>query len=56
MSGVGVLSVLHVAVGNLMKIVCPCRNLRLGKTVRDVENIDREPRFFIISDPHTLTL
>ena len=35
---VGVLSVLHVAVGNLMKIVCPCRNLRLGKTVRDAEN------------------
>ena len=29
MSRVGVLSVLYVAVGNLMKIVCPCRNLRL---------------------------
>ena len=30
-----------------MKIVCPCRNLRLGKTVRDAENRslpDDEPR------------
>ena len=38
MSRVSVLSVLHVAVGNLMKIVCPCWNLRLGTTVQDVEN------------------
>ena len=29
-----------------MKIVCPCRNLRLGKTVHDAENrslLDDEP-------------
>ena len=41
MSRVGVLSVLHVAVRNLMKIVCPCRNLRLRKTVQNAENRSR---------------
>ena len=38
-----------------MKIVCPCRNLRLGKTARDAENRSRA-EVLITSDPHTLTL
>ena len=52
MSRVGVLSVLHVAVRNLMKIVCPCRNLRLGKTVRDAENRSRAEVLYHLRPTH----
>ena len=52
MSRVGVLSVLHVAVGNLMKIVCPCRNLRLGKTLRDAENRSRAEVLYHLRPTH----
>ena len=38
MSRVGILSVLHVAVGNLIRKSLTCRNLRLGKTVHDADN------------------
>ena len=52
MSHVGVLSVLHVAVGNLMKIVCPCRNLRLRKTVQDAENRSRAEVLYHLRPTH----
>ena len=52
MSRVGVLSVLHVAVGNLMKIVCPCGNLRIGKTVRDPENRSRAEVLYHVRPTH----
>ena len=52
MSRVGVLSVLHVAVGNLMKIVSPCRNLRLRKTVQDAENRSRAEVLYHLRPTH----
>ena len=56
MSHVGVLSVLHVAVGNLMKIVCPCRNLRLRKTVQDAENRSRAEVLYHLRTTHASAL
>ena len=49
---VDVLSVLHVAVGNLMKIVCPRQNLRLGKTMPDAENRPRAEVLYHLRPTH----
>ena len=35
-----------------MKIVCPCRNLRLGKTVRDAENRSRAEVLYHLRPTH----